>query len=228
MAYTVALDPEVVQLALTGRAALYGALYGAFANEPSAALLEVLRGEELRLWIGVLMGEEGVALLDAALGCPVGEDALACAYTRLFVGPARPEAGPWESLYRGKETTLFCQTTLDVRRCYVEEGLIPQSYPHVADDHIALELDFMRRLGERARAAQEAGDVAAAREALEATRRFMDEHLGQWVRPWVDALEAAPHGAFYRELGTLLAAYVSRDRELVSMLVEEMTQGESS
>lgn len=226
MADTVALDPEVVRLALMGRTAIYGALYGAFANEPSTEMLKVLRSEELRLWVETLMGEEGAVLLDDVLGCPASEDALACAYTRLFVGPARPEAGPWESLYRGKEATLFCQTTLDVRRCYVEEGLIPQGYPHVADDHIALELDYMRRLGERAVNAWETGDEAVLRETLEASRRFVDEHLKQWVQPWTDALEAAPHGMFYRELGALLAAYVSRDRQLVGELTEQVAPEE--
>ncbi len=150
-----AISPEVIELALVARPALYGALYGVFANEPSDALLASLEGDELRTLVDALMGEQGAeplaALAEAAARVretgDSGVDKLEGAYNRLFVGPAKPEAGPWESLHRGKEGTLFCQTTLDVRRCYVEQGLIPQSYPHVADDHVALEIDFVRRLG---------------------------------------------------------------------------------
>ena len=142
-----AISPEVIELALVARPALYGALYGVFANEPSAELLASLEGTELQTLVDALMGERGAkplaALAEAAARAQgAGEasvDRLEGAYNRLFVGPAKPEAGPWESLHRGKEGTLFCQTTLDVRRCYVEQGLIPQSYPHVADDHVALE-----------------------------------------------------------------------------------------
>ena len=172
------------------RQALYGALYGVFANEPSAELLASLEGTELQTLVDALMGERGAkplaALAEAAARAQgAGEasvDRLEGAYNRLFVGPAKPEAGPWESLHRGKEGTLFCQTTLDVRRCYVEQGLIPQSYPYVADDHVALEIDFVRRLGERARDAWAAGDRDAAAGALAASREFLSDHLGVWVR----------------------------------------------
>ncbi len=225
-----AISPEVIELALVARPALYGALYGVFANEPSDALLASLEGDELRTLVDALMSERGTeplaALVKAAARVRETGDAgvskLEGAYNRLFVGPAKPEAGPWESLHRGKEGTLFCQTTLDVRRCYVEQGLIPQSYPHVADDHVALEIDFVRRLGERARDAWAAGDRDTAAEALAASRAFLGDHLGVWVGTWAEALEQAPHGELYREAARLLEAYVACDLQLLGELAEAL------
>ena len=225
-----AISPEVIELALVARPALYGALYGVFANEPSAELLASLEGTELQTLVDALMGERGAkplaALAEAAARAQgAGEasvDRLEGAYNRLFVGPAKPEAGPWESLHRGKEGTLFCQTTLDVRRCYVEQGLIPQSYPHVADDHVALEIDFVRRLGERARDAGAAGDRDAAAGALAASREFLSDHLGVWVGTWAEAVEQAPHGELYREAARLLEAYVACDLQLLGELTEAL------
>ena len=225
-----AISPEVIELALVARPALYGALYGVFANEPSAELLASLEGTELQTLVDALMGERGAkplaALAEAAARAQgAGEasvDRLEGAYNRLFVGPAKPEAGPWESLHRGKEGTLFCQTTLDVRRCYVEQGLIPQSYPNVADDHVALEIDFVRRLGERARDAWAAGDRDAAAGALAASREFLSDHLGVWVGTWAEAVEQAPHGELYREAARLLEAYVACDLQLLGELTEAL------
>ena len=223
-------SPEVIELALVARPALYGALYGVFGNEPSDELLGGLGGDELRTLVDALMGERGAeplaALARAAARAgsegSAGVDRLGGSYNRLFVGPAKPEAGPWESLHRGKEGTLFCQTTLDVRRCYVEQGLIPQSYPHVADDHVALEIDFVRRLGERARDAWTAGDRSAATEALGASQEFLGDHLGVWIGPWAEALEQAPHGELYREAARLLEAYVACDLQLLGELKEAL------
>ncbi len=225
-----AISPEVIELALVARPALYGALYGVFANAPSDALLASLEGDELRTLVDALMGERGTeplaALAEAAARVretgDAGVDKLEGAYNRLFVGPAKPEAGPWESLHRGKEGTLFCQTTLDVRRCYVEQGLIPQSYPHVADDHVALEIDFVRRLGERARDVWAAGDRDAAAEALAASQAFLGDHLGVWVGTWAKVLEQAPHGELYREAARLLEAYVACDLQLLGELAEAL------
>ena len=60
-----AISPEVIELALVARPALYGALYGVFANEPSAELLASLEGTELQTLVDALMGERGAKPLAA-------------------------------------------------------------------------------------------------------------------------------------------------------------------
>jgi TorA maturation chaperone TorD len=56
------------------------------------------------------------AFLEAASG-------LETEFTRLFCGPGRPVAHPYESVYRERRT--MGETTLDVRRLLGEEGLAP-------------------------------------------------------------------------------------------------------
>ena len=75
-------------------------------------------------------------------------------FTRLFLGPGRPVAHPYESVYR--EGRMMGETTLDVRRRLAEEGLTAngQRLP----DHVAIELAFMAHLTAREALAWDAGD----------------------------------------------------------------------
>ena len=214
------------------RPALYGALYGVFGNEPSDELLGGLGGDELRTLVDALMGERGAELLAALAGAAArasgegdaGVDRLEGAYNRLFVGPAKPEAGPWESLHRGKEGTLFCQTTLDVRLVLdVEQGLIPRSYPHVADDHVALEVSTLCDAWASVPATSGQPGTAARRPRRWGRRR--SSWATTWafgIGPWAEALEQAPHGELYREAARLLEAYVACDLQLLGELKEAL------
>jgi TorA maturation chaperone TorD len=94
----------------------------------------------------------------------------------LFVGPGRVEANPWESTYVSSDNTIFQKVTLEVRKAFVSQELLPAAYPNVADDHIALELDFMAALAGRADDAYRAADCQKFRTALEASRDFLDKH----------------------------------------------------
>ncbi|MCB8816455.1 molecular chaperone TorD family protein [Desulfosporosinus shakirovi] len=69
-------------------------------------------------------------------------------YTRLFIGPTKLPVPPWESVYVSKERLLFQESSLKVRQrqCYLNYNFLPAKYRSEADDHIALELDFMYNL----------------------------------------------------------------------------------
>jgi len=221
---------DAIELALTGRVSLYGAFHAVFGGEPTPELLQMLAGEEFAQMAGTFVGE-GAAALEAlrtaageALGAHGGAEAaagrLVDAYNRLFVGPAAPEAAPWETVYVGSaaERALFGCVTLEARRAYVEQGLIPQGYPNVSDDHVAIELDFMRLLGERAREAYGAGDAGAAFAALGASAGFLRDHVLLWAGGFAEALARAPHGALYSEAAAVLAAFAAADAQLVAEL----------
>jgi TorA maturation chaperone TorD len=145
-------------------------------------------------------------------------DGLSNDFTRLFVGPGKMEADPWESLHLSKENVLFQAVTLEVRRSYVASGFIPQSYPNVADDHIALELDFMAALANRAQDAYQEADIEKTRIALVASRDFLDEHLLVWVPSFAERLARAKHSQFYGKAGAVLNVFLPIDRLLVDEL----------
>jgi TorA maturation chaperone TorD len=134
-------------------------------------------------------------------------------FTCLFVGPSMVEAPPWESYYLKPDRLLFQEATLEVRRAYAAQGFLPAAYPHVADDHIALELDFMARLAEKLAEGFDKGDSEAVSQYLAASDSFLQEHLLKWVPDFVKTLSQAKHNYFYKEAGALLDEFVKVDAE---------------
>jgi TorA maturation chaperone TorD len=102
-------------------------------------------------------------------------------YQRLFIGPNRLLAPPWESVYRADDHLLFGQSTLEVREVYARFGLQTPKLNCEPDDHIGLELAFLSHLCQRGIAAIEGRDITALRYVLDTQRDFLSNHLLQWT-----------------------------------------------
>lgn len=93
-------------------------------------------------------------------------------FNRLFIGPNRLEAAPYESIFRGTERTLMQAETLAVRSFYEKAGLVVKKKNNEPDDHLSLELEFVCYL---------------LRESVEDDfhytlyEAFLKEHLFHWV-----------------------------------------------
>ena len=236
-------------LMLGARFASYNCFHALFGSEPATQVVAPFAGDDLPSVLGAFAGqEEGAAEAFAAMrqkACEVladgdkGPKQLVGLYNRLFVGPGTPEAAPWESAHLHAEGGLLRASTLEVRRAYVAQGLIPQSYPHVADDHIALELDFMRLLARRCADACESaggadsnalagsnagegpafgtegrasgGGEDALIGALRASRRFLGEHLLVWAPSFCRKLKDAAPDSLYAKAAIALLAFMQAD-----------------
>lgn len=93
-------------------------------------------------------------------------------YNRLFVGPNRLEASPYESTYRNTERALMQKETMAVRRFYEKAGLVVTKKNINPDDHLSLELEFVEYL------LKNSGKDDAYYELYEF---FLKEHLLEWV-----------------------------------------------
>lgn len=72
-------------------------------------------------------------------------------YTRLFVGPPRPEAAPWETFYRnGGVTTGFGEATFEMQQLLRDAGLQVSNANNQYADHMGIELLYLSVLCERA------------------------------------------------------------------------------
>ncbi|MBC7343795.1 MAG: molecular chaperone TorD family protein [Clostridia bacterium] len=138
-------------------------------------------------------------------------------YNRLFVGPGHLEAPPWESVYRSADHLLFGEETLQVRRAYEEFGLVTKKLHQEPDDHIALELEFMERLCGMAMEAGEKGEDPYR--YLQAQKRFLEEHLLEWVPAWAEDVGRAAATGFFQGLALSTRAFLQEDyQELCSFL----------
>jgi TorA maturation chaperone TorD len=79
-------------------------------------------------------------------------------------------------------------------------------------DHIATELEFMNLLAvKESIALQQEGEGEHARICRDASRSFLRDHLGRWVRPFAEKLEAAAAAPSYSEAGAFLSLWVAHD-----------------
>jgi len=67
-------------------------------------------------------------------------------FNRLFVGPTKLLAPPFESVYRSKDRLVMQAETLAVRKKYAEAGLEIQKKHTIPDDHMSFELVFLNYL----------------------------------------------------------------------------------
>lgn len=141
-------------------------------------------------------------------------------YTKLFVGPGELAAAPWECVYLSGERMLFQASTLAVRDAYRAAGFKAAGYPHVSDDHIAIELDFMARLAERSLRAFDAGDGDEYDCSLAFQADFLSKHLLVWAGDYAADLSQAAEGTLYEAVGALLSAMLPFDATLLDELRE--------
>ena len=116
-------------------------------------------------------------------------------FTKLFVGPPKPAAAPWETFYRsgGDGAAVgFGQATFEMRELLRGAGLEVSNDNNQYADHMGIELLLLSVLLERA---------ATGENALEEAADFANSHPAAWIGPFSEKVnEAAPGGYFGRLL----------------------------
>lgn len=202
---------------LAARSFAYELAHGLMGHEPTREIIEVASSDAAFAAYGVFeaFGSERYAVsvdeLEEALKKVDDVSHMTSLYTHIFIGPDELSAPPWESVYMSKEGLLFQQCTLDVRRAYQEEGLIPDGYPHVADDHVALECCFMAKLGIRAHGFLDEGRWNEAVSILNVSREFLADHMARWVPQYASRMQEDANASIYGKMATWLAEFVTAD-----------------
>ena len=219
--------------ALSCREGVYSLLWRSFAQEPDGGFVDVLVSDATGDLVRLYFGDDGFAEFASGVQEALRADLetrsaeavvrdMRNAYVRLFVGPGRPIAAPWESMYVGDADQLFTDATLSVRAAYQASGFKNAGYPAEPDDHLATELSFMRALAAKAGAQVQQGDIEACAISLGASRTFAAEHLANWVPSFSLRLsDVARPGAygFYSAMGNLLETAVREDARMLDELL---------
>ncbi len=211
---------KIVEVLLANRLYLYSLLHKVFSRNPDGEILELLTADISGESFGLLSEEDGDIMTKAAdflrtirneMADPKFLDALKSEYNSMFVGPLKIVAPPWESVYVGKEAMLFQESTLRVRQFYRSFGMIPEGYPRVADDSLALELAFMAELASRAVKAFAEGNDDALKTNVDGSTRFLEEHLLVWVPRLLEKLADATSDILYPQMCLILDSFLKQD-----------------
>ena len=195
------------------RSYYYGFLSTVYLQEPTREFIKSLRASNL---LDILNKSD--LRVDRAINNDVRDNHLnnlALEYTRLFIGPGK-HIVPYESVYRDNENALWSETTVEVKDFIESSGLKYSSNRSDLPDHIGVELEFMQRLTCHEKEAWARDDKETAIRCLEYEKRFIDEHLSQWVPIFCDKVKKETRTAFYREMAELTRQFIGFDSELIN------------
>lgn len=102
-------------------------------------------------------------------------------YNRLFVGPGKLLAPPYESAYRNAQGLVMQEETLLVRQFYLQAGIEVSNKNTIPDDHLGLEFEFICYLLAREGERLQADDSSTANYYAALYQEFCQQHILSWV-----------------------------------------------
>lgn len=164
-----------------------------------------LKLEEAFQTLGIYLFKEALE----ALKCGIESSAtdLAVEHCKLFYGPAKLLAPPYESMYT--EGRVMGESTLEVIKKYREAGLAASPDFKNLPDHIAAELEFMYYLAFKEAEAWEKGDVEKIFHYLLMQKRFLKEHLTKWIPQFCERILKNASSDFYKSLAKITEGYIN-------------------
>ncbi len=181
-----------------------GALFYRAPGEAGMAQLRacLARGDLVKEW--PWGSDEELSAITAGFaapsGAPGGDDAIARAHQRLFIGPDALAAPPWGSVYRDEEATLFGESTERLASFCRAHGIELASGQREPPDHFGIVCSMLA--------------VAAADGRPALMRTLLAEHLLPWSGEYLARFaEAACDSPFYRACAALAVLSLARLRD---------------
>lgn len=220
--------PEEVNLVelMNARARSYGMLARLFREEVDLPTLRELQKMRFPQATGNAAADEGYHLLYDYLKRAWDDSVteLAIDYVSTFIGHGvngYSAAYPYESVYTSERRLLMQEARAEVLATLRENELMRGAW-NEAEDHIALELEFMQRMA--LRAAEALGD-AAEDEAIAYLRTsydFLENHLLNWVPMLVADMRMHARTLFYQGLGQLTFGTLQEDETVLRELLDSV------
>jgi TorA maturation chaperone TorD len=130
-------------------------------------------------------------------------------YDRLFIGPNKLPAPPWESVYRSEERLVFEEETLKVRAMYRQYGMALPPDNIQPDDHFGLEMMFVAHLCRLALDAIEQEKPGIAQSMEQAMITFFNEHICQWTDEFLENVQSSASTPYYLGLAALASGCIA-------------------
>lgn len=208
------------------RAATYGMLARIYRKEVDAEYLAALRQGCFPAQTGNEHVDEGYRLIVTYLSRN-GENCqrdLAVDYSRCFIGNGMNSfscAYPYESVYTSAKRLLLQDARDEVLAVLRSEGFEKNPACKETEDHLALELEFMQVLCQRASKAMRAGDEDAALQIFETQRGFYLDHLVSWVPLFIADLKKFAQTDFFRGVASLTQGFLESEQDFFDSLLPQ-------
>jgi len=216
------MEPDDFQQVMKARQNVYDLLRCFFLQEPSEIFLTALKEENILnnlagydedLDIGVELISTVISSLDISFIIPD----LVAEFNRLFIGSLPIPL--YESIYRSKTGLFMMEETVEVKKRYMEAGLVVNPENPFPDDHIGAELEFIFFLCQKAAQAE---DEKLRETFLKLQENFFRDHLAVWISPLCDRLYQEAESSYFKGVARMTKGFVTWDyREIVSHFFDE-------
>ena len=212
---------------LKNRTSTYQLLTRMYMVEVDAEFLESLRNMRFPKNTGNANVDEGYRLIREFLNhADVNAlDVLAVDYARTFLGSGvsgYSAAYPFESVYTSPKRLMMQTARDEMLALYRAAGLGKSETWKDAEDHIAVELEYMTILGTRISESYNEGDEDAAIALLVSQRNFLEDHLLAWFPMMAKDMEKFPKTDFYKGLGKLTLGFLENDKEFLDDILSSV------
>lgn len=147
-------------------------------------------------------GETAYANMAAALRENPTLDELAADYAAIYLNNSFG-ASPYESVWLSDEHLACDRSMFELREIYAAAGWRVGDWRSRFDDHLVLQLQYLRRV------------LASAAVDPEKLASFIDEHIGYWLPDWGQRVSSHCGTRFYAALAELTHVWLRRFRELL-------------
>ena len=208
------------------RSTIYGLLARVYRKELTPELLRQIKDPQ---FMGVLSGL-GIQLGDEFFSRQEEDliEDLAVEYTRLFLGPGK-HISPHESVHHdiqgGDWGKLWGKSTVEVKVFVETLGLKYKEDDHSIPDHISVEFEMMQKVIEKEAEEWEKGGNDEALSFLKIEKRFIDDHLIQWVPIFCNKVITQADHSFYREIAELTKSFIEFEKENIDAYISEALIG---
>lgn len=219
---------EDLKRTLEGRSATYALIARLYEKEADQALLD----EMFKLTYPVSSGnddlDEGYYAMAKFLSNMWAEtvEELRRDYARCFISQGLDSfsaAYPYESVYTSEDRLIMQDARDQVLSVYHSCGFEKAEGNRECEDHVAMELQFMRMMNDRALAKLEDGDQDGAIYSLLVQKNFLSDHLISWTPRFTADIRCFAESKFYQALACITDGFLAMDAEFLSNLfaVEE-------
>lgn len=216
---------ELIAL-IDNREKTYGLLSRLYSAEIDTCFLEELHALKFPLKTGNDATDKGFRLIAGYLSNLWNNsiEELAVDYSRIFIGQgvdAFSAAYPFESVYTSEKRLLMQDARDEVLAIYRSAGLDKQATWKEGEDHIAVELEFMKLLCWRTKNALENNDERLAFSLLSTQLNFLEDHLISWTPMMTEDVQKFAQSSLYQGLAFLTDGFFEADREFLTAVLSD-------
>lgn len=137
-------------------------------------------------------------------------------FARLFLGPNKLLAPPFESVYLSPRKRMMGEETMEVREMYKEMEIEVSAFGSMPDDHIGLELEFMYYLCFKTIGLiRDKESIVGIIKLVEMQQKFISEHLIKWIPLFCKDIKDNTNLLFFKEMADFTERFIFEEKEII-------------